>query len=89
MLKNVSVFLTIIPAEHSLLPTDIVAYRTGEKHLGSNKSLRGVENQILSELYLGTDLVGDQDLDTVAVPPLCGAGISTRVLIYKIHLISL
>ena len=88
-MKNVSIILTIIPAEDSLLPTDIVAHRASEKHLSSNKSLCGVENHVLSQLYLGADLVGDQDLQTVAVPPLCGAGISTRVLIYKIHLISL
>ena len=81
-MQSVFIFLTIIPAEHSFLSTDIVAHGTSEQHLSSNKSLCGVENQILSELYLGTDLVGDQDLDTVAVPPLGGAGISTRVLIY-------
>ena len=83
MLKNVSVFLTIIPAENSLLSPDIIAYRASEQHLSSNKSLRGVENQILSQLYLGADLVGDQDLHTVAVPPLGGAGVGTRVLICK------
>ena len=81
------VFLTIISAEHSHVPTDIVAWSTAEQHFSPNKSLLSADYHIVQVLYLVTDSIYYHQPHCVTIPSLCNAGVLSTVLLLLSHIV--